>query len=62
MPEKFRCPLCGMESTHPEDIAEGYCGECHDFTGEQAGPDRFIFGGANDRALTKLQPEDPQGQ
>ena len=27
------CPVCGMTSYHPVDIAEGYCGNCHDFTG-----------------------------
>ena len=27
------CPVCGMTSYHPVDIAEGYCGNCADFTG-----------------------------
>jgi hypothetical protein len=27
------CPLCGMTSYHPEDIRQGYCGNCHDWTG-----------------------------
>jgi hypothetical protein len=33
------CPACGMTSRHPDDIREGYCGNCHDWTGEptQAG-------------------------
>jgi ribosomal protein S27AE len=26
------CPACGMTSHHPTDIAEGYCGRCHDWT------------------------------
>lgn len=26
------CPRCGAKSAHPVDIAEGYCGECKDFT------------------------------
>ncbi len=26
------CPVCGMTSHHPKDIAEGYCGNCHDWT------------------------------
>ena len=25
-------PRCGMASAHPTDIAEGYCGNCHDWT------------------------------
>lgn len=29
----FTCPRCGMSSHHPVDIAEGYCGACHDWTG-----------------------------
>lgn len=27
------CPACGMTSYHPDDIREGYCGNCHDWTG-----------------------------
>jgi len=27
------CPRCGSRSYHPQDIAEGYCGACHDWTG-----------------------------
>jgi hypothetical protein len=26
------CPRCGMTSNHPEDVAQGYCGNCHDWT------------------------------
>ena len=29
----FTCPICHARSTHPEDIANGYCGRCHAFTG-----------------------------
>jgi ribosomal protein S27AE len=28
------CPVCGMTSFNPNDIAEGYCGNCHDWTAE----------------------------
>lgn len=28
----FSCPVCRMTSHHPEDIARGYCGNCHDYT------------------------------
>lgn len=28
------CPVCGMRSFHPQDIEHGYCGNCHEFTGE----------------------------
>jgi ribosomal protein S27AE len=28
----FVCPRCGAISAHPTDIAQGYCGRCHDWT------------------------------
>ena len=28
----FSCPVCRMISYHPEDVARGYCGNCHAFT------------------------------
>jgi hypothetical protein len=31
----FTCPRCGMTSHNPNDEAHGYCGNCHDFTGER---------------------------
>lgn len=30
---QITCPRCGMTSHHPTDVAEGYCGNCHDYTG-----------------------------
>ena len=30
----FTCPLCGRVSHHPDDVSHGYCGACHEFTGE----------------------------
>lgn len=36
-PPSFTCPVCGMTSPHPDDVANGYCGNCHAFTGELAG-------------------------
>ena len=37
--ESFTCPCCGAPSCHPEDIAHGYCGRCHAFTGDpELGP------------------------
>lgn len=32
-PDSFTCPACGMTSHNPDDVAQGYCGNCHDFTG-----------------------------
>jgi ribosomal protein L37E len=26
------CPRCGRTSYNPNDIREGYCGHCHDWT------------------------------
>jgi hypothetical protein len=31
----FVCPRCGKASSHPDDIREGYCGACHDWTGRR---------------------------
>ncbi len=30
---RFVCPRCGSISVHPDDVAAGYCGACHDWTG-----------------------------
>lgn len=32
--KSFTCPQCGRSSRHPSDLQEGYCGNCHQFTGE----------------------------
>lgn len=29
----FTCPRCRRTSHHPDDIRNGYCGACHDYTG-----------------------------
>ncbi|RFU83647.1 hypothetical protein DY218_27455 [Streptomyces triticagri] len=29
----FTCPKCQHTSRHPRDIEQGYCGNCHDWTG-----------------------------
>ena len=26
------CPVCGFTSANPNDVREGYCGRCHDWT------------------------------
>jgi hypothetical protein len=31
----FTCPRCTMTSYNPNDIREGYCGNCHDWTREK---------------------------
>jgi predicted ATP-dependent serine protease len=33
MTDTFTCPRCGMTSAHPKDVEQGYCGNCHDWTG-----------------------------
>lgn len=30
----FACPKCGRTSANPDDAREGYCGACHDWTGQ----------------------------
>lgn len=34
----FTCPVCSRTSYHPTDLAEGYCGACHAFTGDGGPP------------------------
>lgn len=29
---EFTCPRCQRTSYNPNDLAEGYCGACHDWT------------------------------
>lgn len=33
MADSFACPRCGRTSHNPNDGAEGYCGDCHAWTG-----------------------------
>lgn len=33
----YTCPRCHMTSYNPNDIAEGYCGNCHDWTSAPIG-------------------------
>lgn len=35
------CPACGATTAHPEDVAEGYCVECHDWTSPPAAMRHF---------------------
>lgn len=32
MSDTITCPRCGMTSANPNDVREGYCGNCHDWT------------------------------
>lgn len=31
-PESYTCPRCGKTSWNTTDAAQGYCGNCHDWT------------------------------
>ena len=31
-PPSITCPKCGMKSYNPNDVREGYCGNCHEYT------------------------------
>jgi hypothetical protein len=33
-PDSVTCPRCKRTTHHPTDIAEGYCGACHDWTSD----------------------------
>ena len=34
--ESITCPVCGRTSHHPEDVRQGYCGYCSDWTSQAA--------------------------
>lgn len=34
----FTCPRCRRTSHNPDDVREGYCGHCHDWTGRSRVP------------------------
>ena len=40
--ESVTCPRCGRTSHHPQDVAEGYCGACHDWTSPRQGVARMV--------------------
>src|SRR5205807_7468130 len=48
--ESITCPLCGMTSHNPNDVKNGYCGNCHAFTAE---PGWFY--------LSFVDPDRPEG-
>jgi predicted ATP-dependent serine protease len=41
MADGFTCPRCGMTSHNRRDMTEGYCSNCHDWTGAKE-PDDLI--------------------
>lgn len=38
--QTFTCPKCGRTSHHSKDVEFGYCGACHEFTGDEHHPHR----------------------
>lgn len=49
----FTCPCCGAVSYNPNDIAQRFCGRCHDWTGDPALAARHL---ARDCPHRKLNP------
>ncbi len=39
--QPFACPECGLRSSHPDDIRDGYCGACHASFGPDAARQRL---------------------
>lgn len=37
MTASITCPVCAMTSHNPNDVSQGYCGNCHDWTGAVVG-------------------------
>lgn len=40
--QPFRCSQCGRASWHPEDARNGYCGACHEYTGDLGDVDPIV--------------------
>lgn len=34
-PKSFVCPRCLLKTFNPTDVKEGYCANCHDWTGKE---------------------------
>jgi hypothetical protein len=49
----YTCPRCGSTSHHLRDAAEGYCGNCHDWTREP--PGHYFTDGCCDRPRAEHQ-------
>jgi hypothetical protein len=44
-PPPFTCPCCGIVSYNPNDLEQGYCGLCHDWTADPVlGPPHLAAG------------------
>lgn len=68
MTQRITCPRCGLSSSNPNDVANGYCGNCHDFTkgvvGEGLRPGISAMFGSKDpqvALLLKRVQEIPEG-
>lgn len=38
MADSYTCPVCDKTSHHPKDVEQGYCGNCHRYTGDPYRP------------------------
>ncbi len=45
MTDSITCPTCGRTSHNVNDVREGYCGNCHDWT--------------TPPAIVSMKPDDP---
>lgn len=55
--DAITCPRCGLTSHNPTDVAEGYCGHCHDWTGRPR-PDLILTPGVFAGHATITLPAD----
>jgi ribosomal protein S27AE len=45
----FTCPKCGATSHNPNDLREGYCGRCHEWTrAREPGDHPYVGAGGGD--------------
>lgn len=52
-PPSITCPVCRRTSYHPNDIAQGFCGYCHDWTS----PDLADLAGYEGLLMTEPDPD-----
>ena len=54
----FTCPKCGRTSHNPHDAEHGYCGACHDWTGDRQWRSLVELVAENDAAEVDELPRD----
>ena len=68
MTDSITCPVCGRTSYNPNDIREGYCGYCHDWTSTVVSDQEYarqsVTGGwlLSDKAVADVIAQSEEGR